>query len=226
MKICAYPSAGRPQRPRDVSPAEVDVLHHTLVARFDPSRLFLSAVDTLRLRLLAPVSTLRLRLHDDFRVSSVSSESGDDLLFLRVLFGRVRGSVGRAGVIVHHVGGVVGLSVTDVADVTGFPEMMDGRVKTLHPKVHGGLLAVRDDEAHAAAMEEHGIVLDNLAAEIGKDYGDFDLICHIAFGQPPLTRKERAENVRKRDYFTKYGEEARKVLDALLEKYAEEGHGS
>jgi hypothetical protein len=84
LKICAYPSAGRPQRPRDVSPAEVDVLHHTLVARFDPSRLFLSAVDTLRLRLLAPVSTLRLRLHDDFRVSSVSSESGDDLLFLRV----------------------------------------------------------------------------------------------------------------------------------------------
>ncbi|HEX8343107.1 MAG TPA: bifunctional phosphoribosylaminoimidazolecarboxamide formyltransferase/IMP cyclohydrolase [Tepidisphaeraceae bacterium] len=50
-----------------------------------------------------------------------------------------------------------GLSVTDVSDVTGFPEMMDGRVKTLHPKVHGALLAVRDDPAHAAAMKEHGI---------------------------------------------------------------------
>jgi phosphoribosylaminoimidazolecarboxamide formyltransferase/IMP cyclohydrolase len=50
-----------------------------------------------------------------------------------------------------------GLNVTDVSDVTGFPEMMDGRVKTLHPKVHGALLAVRDDPAHAAAMAEHGI---------------------------------------------------------------------
>ena len=72
-------------------------------------------------------------------------------------------------------------------------------------------------------LEEHGIVLDNLAAEIGKDIGDFDLICHIAFGQPPLTRKERANKVRKRNYFAKYGEQARAVLDALLEKYADEG---
>ncbi|EAQ03810.1 bifunctional phosphoribosylaminoimidazolecarboxamide formyltransferase/IMP cyclohydrolase [Pseudooceanicola batsensis HTCC2597] len=50
-----------------------------------------------------------------------------------------------------------GLEVTDVAEVTGFPEMMDGRVKTLHPKVHGGLLALRDNESHVAAMEDHGI---------------------------------------------------------------------
>ncbi|WP_068119351.1 bifunctional phosphoribosylaminoimidazolecarboxamide formyltransferase/IMP cyclohydrolase [Tropicimonas marinistellae] len=50
-----------------------------------------------------------------------------------------------------------GLAVTDVSDVTGFPEMMDGRVKTLHPKVHGGLLALRDNDAHVAAMAEHGI---------------------------------------------------------------------
>ena len=50
-----------------------------------------------------------------------------------------------------------GLAVQDVADLTGFPEMMDGRVKTLHPKVHGGLLALRDVESHAAAMAEHGI---------------------------------------------------------------------
>src|ERR1051325_11707448 len=50
-----------------------------------------------------------------------------------------------------------GLTVKDVSDLTGFPEMMDGRVKTLHPNVHGGLLAVRDDAAHVAAMEAHGI---------------------------------------------------------------------
>src|SRR3954447_24337982 len=50
-----------------------------------------------------------------------------------------------------------GLTVRDVSDLTGFPEMMDGRVKTLHPMVHGGLLAVRDEPEHARAMEEHGI---------------------------------------------------------------------
>src|SRR5215468_5555963 len=50
-----------------------------------------------------------------------------------------------------------GLAVKDVADLTGFPEMMDGRVKTLHPIVHGGLLGVRDAPEHAAAMREHGI---------------------------------------------------------------------
>src|SRR6202171_5519223 len=50
-----------------------------------------------------------------------------------------------------------GLKVRDVSDLTGFPEMMDGRVKTLHPKVHGALLAIRDDAAHAASMQAHGI---------------------------------------------------------------------
>jgi type I restriction enzyme R subunit len=51
----------------------------------------------------------------------------------------------------------------------------------------------------------------------------FDLICHTAFGQAPLTRAERANKVKKRDYFTKYGEQARKVLETLLDKYADEG---
>src|SRR5215471_15219222 len=50
-----------------------------------------------------------------------------------------------------------GLPVTDVSEVTGFPEMMDGRVKTLHPMIHGGLLALRDNAEHVAAMEKHGI---------------------------------------------------------------------
>ena len=50
-----------------------------------------------------------------------------------------------------------GLAVRDVAEVTGFPEMMDGRVKTLHPMVHGGLLALRDNPEHQAAMQAHGI---------------------------------------------------------------------
>src|SRR5436305_12458547 len=50
-----------------------------------------------------------------------------------------------------------GIEVRDISDVTGFPEMMDGRIKTLHPRIHGGLLALRDNEEHLAAMREHGI---------------------------------------------------------------------
>lgn len=72
-------------------------------------------------------------------------------------------------------------------------------------------------------LEEYGIEIKKLAEEVGKDYGDFDLICHIAYDQPPLTRQERANNVKKRNYFTKYGEQARAVLEALLDKYADEG---
>jgi type I restriction enzyme, R subunit len=73
------------------------------------------------------------------------------------------------------------------------------------------------------ALAEYGIELPNLAQEVGKDYGDFDLICHIAFDQPPLTRSERANKVKKRNYFAKYGDKARAVLEALLDKYADEG---
>jgi len=73
------------------------------------------------------------------------------------------------------------------------------------------------------ALEEYGIELPKLAQEVGKEYGDFDLICHIAYDQPPLTRAERANNVKKRNYFAKYGEQARAVLEALLDKYADEG---
>lgn len=70
---------------------------------------------------------------------------------------------------------------------------------------------------------EQGIVLENLKEAIGKEMDIFDLICHTAFDQPPLTRVERAKQVRKRDVFTQYGEQARKVLEALLDKYADEG---
>jgi len=72
-------------------------------------------------------------------------------------------------------------------------------------------------------LEEEGLPLDSLAEEVGKELDAFDLICHVAFDRPPLTRKERAENVRKRDVFTKYGPQARKVLEALLLKYQDQG---
>lgn len=72
-------------------------------------------------------------------------------------------------------------------------------------------------------LEEEGLPLESLADEVGKELDAFDLICHVAFDKPPLTRKERAENVRKRDVFTKYGPQARKVLEALLLKYQDQG---
>lgn len=72
-------------------------------------------------------------------------------------------------------------------------------------------------------LEEHGVLLEPLAEEVGKHFDAFDLICHVAFDQPPLTRRERADNVKKRNYFAKYGEQARKVLETLLEKYADTG---
>ena len=89
-----------------------------------------------------------------------------------------------------------GLAVTDVSDHTGFPEMMDGRVKTLHPTIHGGLLALRDDPGHAASMAEHGIapidlVVVNLypfAATVARGAERPDIIENIDIGGPSMVR--------------------------------------
>jgi phosphoribosylaminoimidazolecarboxamide formyltransferase/IMP cyclohydrolase len=89
-----------------------------------------------------------------------------------------------------------GLTVRDVADLTGFPEMMDGRVKTLHPVVHGGLLAVRDDPEHARAMAEHGIgaidlVVVNLypfQQTVARGAGRDEIIENIDIGGPSMVR--------------------------------------
>ena len=72
-------------------------------------------------------------------------------------------------------------------------------------------------------LEANGIVYDNFKEEIGKEMDIFDMILHCAYDMPPLSRKERAENVKKRNYFTKYENEAKKVLETLLQKYADEG---
>ena len=78
-------------------------------------------------------------------------------------------------------------------------------------------------QAIVEELEEQGLLLEALADEVGKDLDPFDLICHVAFDQPPLTRRERVQNVRKRDYFTKYSDQACAVLNAILDKYADEG---
>ncbi|MEA2991685.1 MAG: phosphoribosylaminoimidazolecarboxamide formyltransferase / cyclohydrolase [Alphaproteobacteria bacterium] len=89
-----------------------------------------------------------------------------------------------------------GLKVIDVAELTGFPEMMDGRVKTLHPKVHGGLLAIRDNKDHAASMQAHGIrpidlLVVNLypfEATVAKGAGFDDCVENIDIGGPAMIR--------------------------------------
>lgn len=78
-------------------------------------------------------------------------------------------------------------------------------------------------EAIIQELQEQGIPVDELLNAVNKECDLFDIICHVAFDQPPLTRKERANNVKKRNYFTKYGEKAAKVLEALVDKYADEG---
>ena len=89
-----------------------------------------------------------------------------------------------------------GVAVRDVAEVTGFPEMMDGRVKTLHPKVHGGLLALRDNAEHVAAMDAHGIGgIDLLVVNlypfeetVAKGAGYDECIENIDIGGPAMIR--------------------------------------
>ncbi|MEN9338818.1 MAG: hypothetical protein RIQ62_130 [Bacteroidota bacterium] len=78
-------------------------------------------------------------------------------------------------------------------------------------------------EAIITELQEQGVMVDALYDAVNKEVDLFDLICHVAYDQPPLTRKERVNNVKKRNYFTKYSEKAQKVLEALLDKYADEG---
>src|SRR5208283_1822849 len=99
--------------------------------------------------------------------------------------------------------------------------------KTVHKayaSLSAFLTAWNDSERKQVIIDElssQGVFLDELAEQVGRDFDAFDLICHVAFDQAPLTRRERAERVRKRNVFGKYGEKARAVLDALLDKYAD-----
>jgi type I restriction enzyme R subunit len=99
-------------------------------------------------------------------------------------------------------------------------------VRKAYASLDAFLTVWNDAERKQAILEElrtQGVFLDELAEQVGRDYDAFDLICHVAFDQPPLTRKERAEKVKKRNAFAKYGVKARAVLDALLQKYADSG---
>ena len=99
-------------------------------------------------------------------------------------------------------------------------------VHKAYASLDGFLNAWQAAERKQAIVEElagEGVFLDELAEQLGHDLDAFDLICHVAFDQPPLTRRERAANVRKRNVFGKYGDKARAVMEALLDKYADAG---
>ena len=78
-------------------------------------------------------------------------------------------------------------------------------------------------EAIIKELEDQGVLVDALIDAVNREVDLFDIVCHVAYDQPPLTRKERANNVKKRNYFTKYGDKTKKVLETLLDKYADEG---
>ena len=83
-----------------------------------------------------------------------------------------------------------------------------------------------DSERKQAVIDEladEGVIWQALEEEVGKEMDPFDLICHIVYDQPPLTRKERADNVKKRNYFAKYSETAQAVLNVLVDQYADAG---
>jgi type I restriction enzyme, R subunit len=100
------------------------------------------------------------------------------------------------------------------------------RVRKEYASLSAFLNAWNNAERKQAIVDElasHGVFLDELGEQVGRGFDAFDLICHVAFDQPPLTRRERAERVRKRHVFGKYGDKARAVLEALLDKYADAG---
>ena len=81
-------------------------------------------------------------------------------------------------------------------------------------------------QAVVEALAQQGVFLDELAEQVGREFDPFDLVCHVAFDRPPLTRRERADRVKKRDVFGWYEAKARAVLTALLDKYADSGIAS
>lgn len=113
--------------------------------------------------------------------------------------------------------GLITISLRDYSK-----EALLKRFRTVNEFLNDWTHAERKD-AIIAELVEQGVFMEELKEKIGKDMDEFDLICHVAFAMPPLSRKERANNVKKRNYFAKYSEQAKKVLEAILEKYSDEG---
>lgn len=160
---------------------------------------------------------------DDFSADYSTSDSdwGDDDDENRYIKYRV------SGVTVRKIAERVQYYDTDGKLVTeSFKDYTRNTVKKHFTSLDDFTRKWQDSERKQAIIDElenEGVIWQALEQEVGIDMDPFDLICHVVFDQPPLTRKERANNVKKRNYFTKYSETAQTVLSTLLDKYADGG---
>lgn len=133
---------------------------------------------------------------------------------------------------------VSGVTVTKIAErvqyydadgklvTESFKDYTRNTIKKQFASLNDFIKTWQSTERKQAIIEElaaEGVIWQALEEDVSRDLDPFDLICHVAFDQPPLTRRERAENVKKRNYFTKYSDTAQKVLNTLLDKYADIG---
>lgn len=178
---------------------------------------------------------------EDDAIKAVDTETGEDVEFIKATIRYPNGTQPngswvtkdpRQKVYVNGVDVSVLISREMYFDNTGKP--ITTSLKDYTKEIIKGKYASLDDflsswnkaeqkQALIDELQQQGVMVEALYQAVDKQVDLFDLICHVAYDMPPLTRKERANNVKKRNYFTKYGEQARKVLEALLDKYADEG---
>ena len=185
-----------------------------------------------------PIDSIITEEEED-TTSTVDVDSGEEIQFVKPIIRYPQGQGG--GSTIHEPLEKVYVNGVDVSvlvsreiyfDHSGKPittnlkdytkEIIKGQFASLNDF----LLTWNEAEQKEAIIEElqqQGVMVEALYQAVYRQVDLFDLICHVAYDMPPLTRKERANNVKKRNYFTKYGEQARKVLEALLDKYADEG---
>lgn len=132
-----------------------------------------------------------------------------------------------AGVTVHKVAERVQYYDTDGKLITeSFKDYTRNTIKKQFATLDEFIKKWQSSERKQAIIDElanEGVIWEALEEDVSRELDPFDLICHVAFDQPPLTRQERANNVKKRNYFGQYSEAAQSVLNALLEKYADSG---
>ncbi|MGB5964647.1 MAG: DEAD/DEAH box helicase family protein [Sulfurimonadaceae bacterium] len=174
---------------------------------------------------------------EELEAEPIIDENGEDIIFDPP-------DLGEAGVIEENTEGYKGKVYINGVDVSVLNErvqytdqngkLITGSLKDYTKKQVHKEFATLDDflnkwngsdkkQAIIDELEENGIIYENFKGEVGKEMDIFDMILHCAYDMPPLSRKERAENVKKRNYFTKYGEQAKIVLETLLAKYSDEG---
>jgi type I restriction enzyme R subunit len=187
-----------------------------------------------------PIDSIITEEEEDTSIP-VDLESGEEIEFVKPTIRYPQGSSGNHVTTLHEPREKVYVNGVDVSvlisremyfDHSGKPittslkdytkEIITGKYSSLDEFLQKWNDA-EQKETIIEELQQQGVMVEALYQAVDRQVDLFDLICHVAYDMPPLTRKERANNVKKRNYFTKYGEQARKVLEALLDKYADEG---